>query len=321
MQSMKSHRVLFFLLLLGLTACQTVSSTPTHPSPHATAQLTPYRSPTALPSATPGAPPTLTPLPSPTPTPRTHTVRLGQDLYGIALMYGTTVEELRLLNPEINPNAMRVGTVLILPPAKGEPTQRPLAPTPIPLQNTPPHCQPDALGGLWCFWQLQNVTDQRVEAISARFQLQTGAENRTETVPLLLDGIPPQSALPVAAYFAAPIATPYQVSAELISAIPVNSEDTRHLPLQIEQVQISARSQDEKTAQVSCILTLSSTATTAASRVWLLIVAYDDTDTVIGLRRVEINEPLAPGTPIPYTVDIYATAPITNIQLFAEAIR
>lgn len=321
MQSMKSHRLLFLLLLLGLAGCQAVSPTPNLPSKTATVQLTAYRSPTPTASATPGAPPTLTPLPSPTPTPRTHSVRLGEDLYGIALTYGTTVEELRLLNPDINPNAMRVGTVLIVPPAKGQPTQRPLAPTPIPLQNTPPTCQPDALGGLWCFWRLQNPTDQRVEAVSARFQLQSGAENRSATVPLLLDGIPPQAALPIAAYFAAPIAKPYQVSAELISAIPVNSEDTRHLPLQLEQVQMAARSQDEKTTQIHCTLTLSDSATGSASRVWLLTIAYDSTGNIIGLRRVEINGPFAPGSNLPCTVEVYAIGPIADVQLFAEAIR
>jgi hypothetical protein len=164
---------------------------------------------------------------------------------------------------------------------------------------------------------LQNPTNQRIEAISARFNLQTGSENRTETVPLLVDGIPPQGALPVAAYFSAPIAMPYQISAELISAIPVNSKDIRHLPVELEKIQITARSQDQKTAWVNCTLRLSDASST--NRVWLLAIAYDKTGNIIGLRRVEIHGPFASNDNPPCTIEIYGMGQIADVQLFAEA--
>ncbi len=66
-----------------------------------------------------GTPPTavLTLTPSPTPSgPLTHVVQPGETLYRIALRYGTTVQQLVILNNLPNPNLIYVGQVLIIRP-------------------------------------------------------------------------------------------------------------------------------------------------------------------------------------------------------------
>lgn len=318
-QDMKPYHLLIVFVLLVLMGCQNTPPIIQQPLPSPSLARTPYHSPAQTTTATPAAAPTFTPLPSPSPTPRTHTVRLNEDLFGISLAYGTTVEELRLLNPDVNPNAMRVGTVLILPPAKGQPTQRPLAPTPVALLSQQPVCQPDSGGGLWCFWLIENPFEQRVEAITATFQLRTAAEGRLQPSALLLDGIPPQSALPLAAYFSAPISQPYQISAELTSAVALQGNDTRHLPLVLEEVQWMAEPADPRSAAITCFMHLSEDAQSATSRIWLLAIAYDLNGQVTGLRRQEWSAPLQPGQTIPCQMTLYGLNAIANVQLFAEA--
>jgi murein DD-endopeptidase MepM/ murein hydrolase activator NlpD len=59
----------------------------------------------------------------------THTVRSGDTLYGIALQYGTTVEELVRLNRfESEEQLLKIGQVLII--AEGAPPTRTVTPTP-----------------------------------------------------------------------------------------------------------------------------------------------------------------------------------------------
>lgn len=99
------------------------------PSPTPTAAPTRTATPVATPTAT--AAPTETPTPTPLP-PRAHQVQPNDTLSGIAVRYDTTVEEIIALNPGINPDALQIGHVLLIPPARPTPT-----PSPIPGTVTP----------------------------------------------------------------------------------------------------------------------------------------------------------------------------------------
>jgi len=99
-------------------------------SPGATPTSTPQPPP---PTATPGPSPT----PRPTPTPRpdgaiVHVVESGDTLFGIALEYGTTVDEIRELNEgSIGPNNLIVvGQELVISLPSVTPTPTPLPPPP-----------------------------------------------------------------------------------------------------------------------------------------------------------------------------------------------
>lgn len=101
------------------------------PSPTPRPTATPTPAATLTPTATPTETPTPTPLP-----PRAHQVQFGETLSGIAVQYGTTVEEIIALNPGLNPDALQVGQVLLIPPERPTPTPSPLPgtvePTPTP---------------------------------------------------------------------------------------------------------------------------------------------------------------------------------------------
>lgn len=68
---------------------------------------------------TPAPLPTFTPLPSPTPKslPVHHTVEEGDTLLGIAIEYDTTIEVILIANDIDNPDALRVGQELLIPPS------------------------------------------------------------------------------------------------------------------------------------------------------------------------------------------------------------
>ena len=55
--------------------------------------------------------------PEPTPTPRTHEVTAGENLIGIAATYGVKADLIAAVNDLWDPNRLRVGQILIIPPA------------------------------------------------------------------------------------------------------------------------------------------------------------------------------------------------------------
>jgi len=77
-------------------------------------------SPTATPSPTPISTPTLvsTPevTPTPTPTPMIeHTVLDGETISGIASRYGVTTQQIMESNPNLDPNLIFTGEVILIP--------------------------------------------------------------------------------------------------------------------------------------------------------------------------------------------------------------
>jgi len=100
-------------------------------------------------------------------------------MFGVALRYGISLDELKAANPTVIPNMMSVGTVLTIPitptpPATGTNPELPVqTPDPFsPLQMAmAPICYQDALGGAYCFAQLENTSESPVENPSVRFTL------------------------------------------------------------------------------------------------------------------------------------------------------
>lgn len=76
--------------------------------------VTPSPTATLVPSPTP----TDTPVPTPTPTPlppQAHDVQEGETVSDIAALYDVTVDEILALNPEVDPELIQPGQVLLVP--------------------------------------------------------------------------------------------------------------------------------------------------------------------------------------------------------------
>jgi LysM repeat protein len=92
-----------YTMLAGETEAEPTSSPVT---------ATPTGTPT--PTATPTAPPSPTPTPTPLP-PRAHNVAEGETLSDIAELYDVSMDEILTLNPEIDPELINAGQVLLVP--------------------------------------------------------------------------------------------------------------------------------------------------------------------------------------------------------------
>lgn len=316
-------RIYFLLALCGLLAGCAAPVTPlpsTTPTPMR-GDLTPYPSATPTPSPSPTSADTATPLPSPTPTPRTHVLKNGQDLFGLSLYYKVPLADILALNPGINPNAMRVGSTIIIPPESAQTGAAQPSATPAPLQLDAPVCWLSADGSALCFVLAHNPTDTRIEAVSAVLRLQGGGEIISQNANLPLDGIPAGAALPLAAFFPGPLTAPLLSSAELLTAIPLNGADERHLALEespAPQVDIAA---DGLLAELNGTLSLPA-GSQPASRAWVLAVAYDAQNRPVGLRRWESLSGITTGQPEAYAFTVYSSAGrIERVEVFAEALR
>lgn len=294
-------------------------------------QLTPYLSPSPTATATPPDPSTPTPLPSPTATPRTHVVKKGEDLSGLALQYRIPLEEIIAANPTVNPRAMSVGTVLVIPLSKTpEPTQPSdgksalQTPTAVPVEAQPVSCTRVQDGGVWCFQLVRNPQSFPLEGLTAVFRLSGSQEGAplTQTAFLPLDTLPPGASLPLAAYFppaqAAALAAPLRASSEIIAALP-NPDDGRYLQGHVENMKVLL-SPDGLSAAVSFTVMLD-TADSQAQRVWAAAVAYDENGRVVGVRRWEKKEgpPLASGQGEPVQMNLFSiSGPIAKVEILPE---
>lgn len=320
------------LIILGLLAALLSACSPAEPAPVSTdtprptraATLVRYPGPTATITPSPTNPATVTPLPTATPTPRTHIVRGNQDLWGIALFYGITLDDLLTANPTVNPRAMRVGTSLLIPAPLYTPTidpNNPPLPTPVEVALAAPVCNPVAGGGVWCFTSARNSQFFSVEGLSAAIRLYDRASGTilSQTAYPALNLLQPGGFLPLAAYFPPPAPLDYDASAELLSALPVPAGSQRYLTLQRNDTQ-TAIADDQLSAQVNGVLQLSDSQAGPAL-VAVVAVAFDENEQIIGIRRWESSQPLEDGQQIEFQFNIYTTgAPITRLAVLAEAV-
>jgi LysM repeat protein len=107
------RRLAITLMTLGLVAACGGGATPT-PAP--TAVATPAPTDIFVPSPEPTAEATQAPGPAETAAAgTTYKVKRGDTMWEIAQKFGVTLKALKAANPDVDPTAMRVGTVLVIP--------------------------------------------------------------------------------------------------------------------------------------------------------------------------------------------------------------
>lgn len=313
-----------FLLLFALSACapaaglETGSVTPTRAG-----ELATYSGPAPSTTPSPTNAATNTPLPTATPTPRTHVVKAKEDLWGIAWRYGITLEDLLTANPTVNPHFLSVGSELKIPAARYTPTpdaSHPPLPTPIGLVLADPYCYASHEGGLWCFTTTLNGQDFSVESLSTSIQLYdlTTGEIRSQTAYAPLDQVPPGGVMALAAYFPPPVPMKFEVTAQLLAALPVPPASGRFLAVQQPETNVEI-AEDGKSALVSGYFKLSDPQA-EGSRIAAAAIAYDDNDKVTGFRQWESREAFNGADRIEFEFTVYAAgAPIDRVVVLVEA--
>jgi LysM repeat protein len=282
---------------------------------------------TALPPAVPfqTATPSLThtPLPPlagdflPTPTSMTYTVVEGDTLNGIASRFGVKLETLLAANPGIQPAALPVGTILIIPAGDVLPAPPTPTPAPVPVLGTP--CWPEADGGLWCFALLHNDYAETLENLSGQFTLlDAGSQPLAGQVAYgLLDTLPPGAHMPLAVHFAPPVSAYHSVRFQLLTATRLLPGDARYLPVMLDDTLVSIDLSGQN-ARVTGRVILSAAGT--ANTLWVLATAFDAAGQVVGLRRWESPETLTDWSPVSFDFSLSSLGPpIERVEFLAEA--
>jgi murein DD-endopeptidase MepM/ murein hydrolase activator NlpD len=274
------HRLSVVLLFVAVfSGCQaTVPATVTFPSPVR------WQSPTASPTRFfPTRERSLTPTLAPTPTPRTYTVRAGDTFGSIATKFGVTVDDLIRANPGVDPNALPIGTVLVIPVRpSGSETPQP-SPTPVGLDVGSPCCylQPD--GGKWCVVLVGNPGPDAAAGIYLRFSLYPAVTDepsavREEALPVTV--LPAGRRAAAAAFFPPEESQDDILRVELLGAVRAE-ENPGLLPLTL--VKEESRSIPEG-MELTVAFRIDTAEETAANRLDAVLALVDGSGRPVGFR-------------------------------------
>ena len=255
---------------------------------------------------------TATQLPSPTSTPRSHSVKLGETLGGIALIYNVSLDGILSINPEVNPNAMTVGMTILIPAATQIPGNQTPFPTPISMPVTDLNCLADSAKGVWCFGLIENITESILESVVVNVNLadQQATALFSQNSLLPLNVLFPDEKLPFAVYFSPEMPEPFQFSAQFSSSIPLDVAVNQYQRVEIRDQQFTMN--DPSIARVSGNFELPEN----TSQIWVVAIALNDSSEIIGLRKWESTEPES-GV---FEFNLYAVSgQIAEVQVFAEA--
>ncbi len=302
------------ILILFLTACAPQST-----SQPAFDTLAPYS--TGTPSPTPdqleGLVPAETPLPSPTPF--LYKIRGDDTMSQIAEKFHVSLDALRAANPDVNPNAMTVGTELKIPSSPANLTGE-SSPTPEPASVKQIECYPTADQSMWCFVLVHNDYSDFMENVSAQVTL-VDANGQTLSSQLAfspLNILPPNTSLPLVTFFAPSIPADVRPQVQILTAIRLLPNDARYLPAAVQDTLVQIDSSG-RFAQISGQVYLAPESK-AASQIWVAAVSYDKSGRVVGVRRWESNTGLSPDNALPFALQVSSVdGEIDRVEFAVEA--
>jgi LysM repeat protein len=256
------------------------------------------------------------------PTQITHVVKKGEDMGGIATLYGVKIKDLKDANSKVDPRMMPIGTVLIIP--SGDPTQDAFQPTAIPtpgviLQTGAPACYPDPSGGAWCLMKVQNNTDGDVEDISADFVLSGSDGSEPQTLPAfcLLDRLQSGLSVPLAVYFPKAPAQPWKVNTRLRTASPILKDTGRYLVSNLK-LGSSEYAADKLSIHLTGNVDLQANQKDA-NVIHVVGAAYNAVGQPVGVRRWDSTVGLESGSGLVYDFSIYSLGgPIDHVEILGE---
>ncbi len=315
---MRTQNVWLAVGIILLAGCRAVA-TPTPGLPTPARFLSPTVSPTLV-FPTPLV--SLTPSPVPTATPRTYTVKAGDTLGGIATHFGVKVEDIQKANPGVDPNALTIGKVLIIPNASGTDGTVQPSPTPVDLQVEFPRCYYQTGGGKWCLVLIGNPGSDPVSGVFLRFSLfpsATAVPSAVRETGLPLMVLPAGKRTIAAAFFAPEESRDDILRVEILSAIR-SAGGPATLPITILK-ETSQRLPGGM--QVTVDYQLDPAAATPATKLDAVLTLLDGAGEPVGFRVVRSEGPLAPGVPQHLTLSAFAlsggAAAIGKYELILQA--
>jgi len=279
------------------------------------ANLSPYF--THTPAITPSVTQPASQTPTVTPTPLIYKITRNDTLIGLARRFGISLEALMAANPGVAPEALSVGQTLTIPAASQEADPAFIS-TPVPLELGAGFCQPTE-GGMTCLIPVHNPYHQALENVEVQVNLsdEHGQPLANQAASLPLNILPADQVLPAAVFISGLTGRVAAAQGRLVSAIRLSAGDNRYLQATVQN-QLTSINWDGLSADVQGQILLSKTGKPAAS-IWLVAVAFDARDQIIGYRRWEWSGSLQPGTSQAFKLSVYSLGP--QIQRAAVVIE
>lgn len=257
----------------------------------------------------------------PTATPFVHVVKEGDTLLSIAIRYGVGLEELVLVNPGIDPQFLSVGQSLRIPGPGGEAVDVLLpTPTPVPVESSPVRCYEALTGELRCIATIANNLSVAIEALSGIVGLYDNQGQLILQKPSdsSLQFLPSNNSIPISVVFPDTPAGYSYAEIQILSAIQVDPEVSRFVPVAIEHLEWKSMDAGAGVS-VSADILLPADLGDGSYSLRLLGMALDAQDEVVGFRIIE--EVISPGGVDPIEVEFYilSLGPLAEeVQLVAE---
>ena len=254
--------------------------------------------------------------PSSTAEPVIYTVVSGDSLSTIAFRFGVDLNALILANPTVDPNAMSIGTKLVIPPngdSSGANTNAGMGlPTPVVQADESPDCYRTDDSQWICFLLVHNDRAETIGNISGQITQLGSSASFPASCPL--DMVPAGESLPLVARIINIEIDPVRMEGKLITALPINETDTRITDVDISKQTIDY-SADHRSAGISGELILPSG---GVARV--LVYAQDSENRIVGFRVWDAGIALQAGMTQTFHVYLYSLGDaIAEIHLVAQA--
>ena len=311
-------RISGILLFFILAACSSVEVENTPLATTTLRSVTSY-TPTSKPASS------LTPIGTsfpagPTPTPFVHIIQQGETLLEIAFRYGVQFDDIVLVNPQIDPNLLRIGEEIRIPGSDGEPVEILLpTPTPIPVQIKTLDCHESPTLAFICMVSITNNEEFMIAGVAAHITLHDwdGQVLDNQIVYAPLNQIPTGQEIPLIAIFDRKPSGYSDFHVDLLSAVQV-ADLIDELP-EIDVVDTQTIYKAAKTlAEVSGTLSI-----VAHEGDELLVrvvgVVFDAKGEPIGMNVWEERIDSANNEEIEYRFSIFSLGPeIAGISIYPE---
>jgi len=315
----KRHLYLAVVLVLSLLAACSSVEKQRAPLPTATLRSFASNTPTSKPVSS--LTQIGTPIPAgPTPTPFVHIIQQGETLLEIAFRYGVQFDNIVLINPEIDPNLLRIGEEIRIPGPGGEPVDILLpTPTPIPVHLKTLGCYDTPSLAYVCMVSITNTEEFMVAGVSAHITLHNrdGLILDNQIVYAPISQIPTGQEIPLIAIFGHRPSGYSGFHVDLLSAVQV-ADLMDELPV-IDVLETTTIYKAEKRlAEVSGRLSITSHEGDEFL-VRVVGVAMDAKGEPIGMNVWERQVENAIDEEIEYRISIFSLGPeIAEISIYSE---
>jgi LysM repeat protein len=302
----------FFVAFLALTAaCSVVGEPVSTPSP--SPELTPYRTPSLLTPLSPSLTPDSEEIEQPTPSPFLYTIITGDTVFNLAASFGISQDAILAANPGLDPRLLSPGTEIVIPVGEGgELVDVVPTPTPLAVELRPPDCYTDITGRLTCFLSLSAIQQTTLENVTAVIRLFSDDGKLLASIEAIapLNLIPPGAFLPLIAYLPNSPEGWVTAQSQLLTAYQAIETEERYIDVQLSETDV-----DIEADGIQAVVRGSLSLDQEAGLVWVLAVAYDEEDRVVGVRRWQAEENTKD-----FEFWVYSLGPeIWRVELFAEA--